>query len=252
MGHQVKIKLFFIIIFFGSILQASDIELPEPRGFINDFAGIISGEYELRMAALAQEVEEKTGAELVVVTVRDMGGLDEKEYANRLFEAWKIGKKGEDNGVLLFLALKERRVRIETGYGIESLIPDGFAGELLDTYVVEELRQGHYDLALYRGLTAIAGVIAEDAGVQVTGTVRVSRDVRSRGDKNGGTCSGTIFIIILAFLIIITRGRIIPWLLLGSLMGGGRGGGFGGGGFGGGFGGFGGGMSGGGGVSRGF
>lgn len=248
-----KLVIYFLgSILLSSVLYGNDLYLLKPRGFINDFAGVIGQEYEDRMASIAEEVERKTGAELAVVTVQNMGGLDVKDYANRLFEAWKIGKREQDNGVLLFLAVTERRVHIETGYGIEPIIPDGFAGEILDRYVLPDLKDGNYGPGLYRGLIAIAGVIAEDKGVRVTGVGSVSRNGQTRQDGRGSTCSGSLFLIILVLLIIITRGRIIPWLLLGSMMGGGRGGGFGSGGFGGGFGGFGGGMSGGGGASRGF
>lgn len=250
---SIKSMFCFLGMFIsGSMLFGNDLYFPKPIGYVNDFAGIIEQEYEDKMNVIAEEVENKTGAELVVVTIQDMGGLDEKDYTNRLFETWGIGKKEQGNGLLLFLTITERRVRIETGYGIEPIIPDGLAGDLLDRYVLPDLKNGNYGLGLYRGVIAIANIIAEDADVVLNGIASVSRNDQSRQDGRGSTCSGSLFLIILVLLIIITRGRIIPWLLLGSMMGGGRGGGFGGGGFGGGFGGFGGGMSGGGGASRGF
>lgn len=224
---------------------------PKPRGAVNDYAGVISSAYEQKMEALAREVLQKTHTSLVVLTVKDMGGLSEDEYANRLFRdpSWGIGFKGEDKGVLFLLSMQERRVRIETGYGVESILPDGLTGEILDRYVVPDLKQGNAGRGLYRGMLAVADVVAKDAGVQITGSSYQTRQpYSSRGKRGSGLGTLIIFII----LMIVTRGRILPWLFLGAMMGGGRGGYSGGGGFGGGFGGFGGGMSGGGGSSRGF
>ncbi|MDZ7290733.1 MAG: TPM domain-containing protein [candidate division KSB1 bacterium] len=229
---------------------------PEPRGYVNDFANVIPSNLASQMEAICQELQEKTGAELAVATFASIGDEDPDDYANRLFEKWGIGKKGKDNGVLLFLTLGERRrVRIETGYGIEGIIPDITAGRILDNYVVPELRRGDYGAGLLAGTKAIAGVIAEDAGVQITGAVRPNlRRETSRDD--GFPLS---WLILLLILILFVRPRWL-WPLL-YLLGssgrsrhsdwGGFGGGFGGFG-GGGFGGFGGGGSGGGGAGRSF
>ena len=218
---------------------------------VHDFARVISPSYENRLEILAREVLQKTGATLVVVTVEDMGGSSIEEYAAGLYEAWGIGQKGEDKGVLFILAIQERKVHIEVGYGLEGLLPDGLVGEILDRYAVPDFQDGNYGRGFLRSMLSVSEIIARDAGVTITGvgTPRSSPSQTSTRRRGGGL----FFIILMIFLMIVTRGRILPWLFLGLLMGGGgRGGSFGGGGFGGGFGGFGGGMSGGGGASRGF
>ncbi len=229
-------------------------QLPEPTGrAVNDFAGVISSSDEQQMEALATEVFEKTGAALVVATVENMGGLSEEEYAVRLFQEWGIGQAGKDNGILFLLAMEERRTHIEVGYGLEGLISDGDAGEILDRYGVPDFRNGDYGLGFYRSMLAVADIIARDAGVQLTGSPGTESLPSSERQSSGGF--GSLFVVIIFIvLMIVTKGRILPWLLLGMLSGGGRGGGGfkGSGGFGGGFGGFGGGRSGGGGASRGF
>jgi uncharacterized protein len=151
--------------------------------------------------------------------------------------------------------MDERRIRVETGYGIESVLPDGKVGEIMDRYMVPFLRRSQFGKALYNGTAAFADVVARDAGVQLdfggqrTGPVEV--------EKEGG--AGRLFpILLLVFIVIgvLGRGRglsflfLLPWLFLGGPGSRGTGGGFGG--FSGGFGGFGGGMSGGGGATRGF
>jgi uncharacterized protein len=248
MKRWVLVPFLFCALYSWAIPQSE--RLPRYRGWVNDFAGVISSYYEEKMSVLAAEVKRKTGAETAVVTVEDMGGLEIEEYAVKLFETWGIGEQGKDNGILLLLAMAERKVRIEVGYGLEGILPDGRVGDILDTSVLPDFRNNDFGRGLYMGLVEVTRVIADDAGVEIAYTRRVERPSRSSERRSGG---GLFFIIFLIFLMIVTRGRILPWLFLGMMMGGGRGGGgFSGGGFGGGFGGFGGGMSGGGGASRGF
>jgi uncharacterized protein len=151
---------------------------------------------------------------------------------------------------MIFLALKERRIRIETGYGVEGILPDGLVGEILDKYAVPFLKSGEYGKGLYNALAAVSVAIAKDADVELTGEVKVYRAPQRRVRRFG--FFPLIFLIFILFSF-LRRGRrgLLPLLLLSSMGGrGGFGGGFGG--FSGGFGGFGGGMSGGGGAGRGF
>ena len=204
------------------------------------------------MESLAREVWQKTGTAVVVVTVATVGeNEDYRMYANGLYKAWGIGKKGEDKGVLIFLAVKERKIRIETGYGVEGILPDGLVGEILDKYVLPQLKAGDYGKGLYNAVYACSAYIAKDAGVQLSGSAIPYRTKVRAENKGIGVVGIIIFLIIAALLLGTKTGRsMLPWLLLLFLSGGGRGGG--GGGFSGGFGGFGGGGSGGGGSDRGF
>ena len=229
-------------------------DFPSPRGYVNDFSRVIDAGTTERLTALCQELEQKTGAELTVVTVATVGDYDFEDYSNRLFERWGIGKRGKDNGVMLFLTTGERRVRIEVGYGLEGPLPDITAGRLLDTYVLPDLRRGDYSAGLWKGAQAIAGVIAADAGVEISGAVRPElRQQRDRGPQ--GRSGFSKILMVLFILMLLFRPRWLWPLLLMGMGGRGRGGrwgGFGGGFGGGGFGGFGGGGGGGGGASRGF
>ena len=238
-----------------SPLAPSSVEaqrFPKPRGAVNDFAGVISAQYIRSLDNLAREVLQKTGTSVVLVTQKSIEGNDPADYASKLYEAWGIGKKGEDKGVLIFLALKERRVWIETGYGVEGILPDGLVGEILDKYVVPHFKKGDYDKGLASAAVAVSSVIAEDAGVSLTGvpTRHESKRVTRRPAMN--LFSLILFFIVLSMLLGTRRGRaILPFVIL-MFLAGGRGGGGGFGGFSGGFGGFGGGLSGGGGAGRGF
>ncbi len=253
LGTRGKIILFLCTAIFITLLTSISFaaeKYPSPRGAVNDFANVIDSANAARMEALAREVLQKTGTAVVVATVDTVGeNEDYNLYANGLYKAWGIGKKGEDKGVLIFLTVKERKIRIETGYGVEGILPDGLVGEILDKYVIPLLKEGNYGKALYNAMYACSAYIAKDANVQLSGSPAPYR-TRARAENKGINVFGIIFFLIVAALLLGTRtGRsMLPWLLL-ILLSGGRGGG---GGFSGGFGGFGGGGSGGGGAGRGF
>ena len=226
---------------------------PSPRGTaVNDFANIIDQENAIKMEALAREVLQKTGTAVVVATVETIGENEEYNlYANGLYKAWGIGEKGKDKGVLIFFTLKERKIRIETGYGVEGILPDGLVGEILDKYALPFLKKGHYGKGLYNAMYACSAYIAKDAGVQISDSPMPYRTRVQQGKIKIGPFEIIFFLIAAAVLLGTRTGReMLPWLLL-IFLSGGRGGG-GGGGFGGGFGGFGGGGSGGGGAGRSF
>jgi len=108
-----KLVLFFVLSYCSLVTHAfCGDKIPAPEGWVNDFAGVISKDYSDKLNNLIQELEEKTSAEVAVVTISSIYPYDEKEYARMLFDSWKPGKKGKDNGVLVLLALKERRWRI--------------------------------------------------------------------------------------------------------------------------------------------
>jgi uncharacterized protein len=253
LGSRGKIILSLCTAIFITLLMSASFaaeKYPSPRGAVNDFANVIDSANAARMEALAREVLQKTGTAVVVATVSTIGeNEDYSLYANGLYKAWGIGKKGEDKGVLIFLTVKERQVRIETGYGVEGILPDGLVGEILDKYVVPLLKEGNYGKALYNGMYACSVYIAKDAGVQLSGSPAPYR-TKARAEKKGINIFGIIIFLIVAALLLGTRtGRsMLPWLLL-LFLSGSRGGGSG---FSGGFGGFGGGGSGGGGAGRSF
>jgi len=254
MGKYVKgyLKLSFLLFLLIFDIGLSQVDFPKPIGFVNDFAGVISGEYKNKMEIIARELQRKTGAEVAVVTIKTTGDMDYNEYANRLYEKWGIGKKGVDEGVLILNAVEDRTIRIETGYGVEGILPDGLCGEVRDNYIIPFLKKGEYGEGLLNGMLAIVSIIAKDKGVTITGEMPKSVPSGTRGvSGKGGVGIGGSIITLIVILMLLSRGGILPFFLLGSLMGSRRSvwsssGGFGG--FGGGFGGFGGGLSGGGGA----
>jgi uncharacterized protein len=233
---------------------------PELTKPVNDFAGVIDSASDAAIDAMIRELQEKAGDVVVVATVPTVEPYGAaKEYAVKLFEnrGRGIGQKGKDNGVLILLAMKERRLEIEVGYDLEQWITDGFTGQV-SREIAPVLTAGRFGEGLLAGTERIVGRIAQARGVTLTG-VRTFQREQSRDVTPIGM--STLFWLFIAFLIISRIGgggrrrrrfwgRGGGWSSgVGPFGGGFGGGGFGGGGggFGGGFGGFGGGRSGGGG-----
>ena len=252
-----------IFLFLTPQTSFSQNNFPKPKGYVSDFSNVIPAAVEQKISTICLELQQKTGSQIAVVSVETVGDEYYTEYANKLFEAWGIGQRGKENGVLLFNTIKERRFRLEVGYGLEDVIPDGLAGEIRDNYVFPYFRKDDYGNGFLAGTLAVASIVAKSAGVELTGAIRLQPARRVSSRKSAGSKFGRFILLALLFLFFIGRGRgrggLLPLLLLGGLAGRGRhygGGGFGGfssgGGFGGGFGGFGGGMSGGGGAGGGY
>jgi uncharacterized protein len=250
----------FLLFFVCGLLNAQN--LPTPSGYVNDLAGVIDSPSRQRIDAVCQELQEKTGAQLAIVTVPSMEGEPIEDYAVKLFGRWGIGDKEKSKGVLLLLALEERRSRIEVGYGLEAVITDGTAGDLL-RQLRPYFRSNQYGAGLYAGASELANLIARNAGVTLS-YQPVDRIRNRRETSSGGMQLVSILLVLLALFVVpffiggggsggFTSSGRRPYRRGGYSGGWGGFGGFGGsggggGGFGG-FGGFGGGMSGGGGSS---
>jgi len=245
MIKPLKAALVVLTIFLVCSCRAQEIraiEAPKPIGRVNDFANVIPEEYRAKLDALIREIDDKTSAEIAVVTVGSIAPLDENGYARLIFDTWKIGKKGKDNGVLILLAVKERRWRIESGYGLEGILPDGRCGEIGRAYMVPLFKEGKYGEGVYRGVGAVARVIAKDSGVTLDSLAGLKPAQISRVDNSMSPLEALFLLIfiLIGLLIFISDkcfgdGRYSTGGYGGGSWGGG--GGFGGGGGGGGFGG---------------
>jgi uncharacterized protein len=198
-------RLCFFLVFLNLAVFARGENIPQPQGWVSDFAEVISSSYREKLTSLIQEVEEKTSSEILVVTAETIAPYDEVSYARLLFDNWKPGKKGKDNGVLVLLAVKERRWRIETGYGVEGILPDGLCGEIGRNYMVPLFKSGNYGEGLYNGVTAIARVIAKNANVDIGGLEAAS----FRDERNAKKQLPAVFLVIFS-LVFFTLWNI-PW-----------------------------------------
>ncbi len=247
----------FIASFSASALDTSKLK---PKGYVNDFAGVMSAGGAQTLENYCAQVEQATGAQIAVVIVKSLDNEPIELASVRLFKEWGIGKKGKDEGLLLLLSIAEKKQRAEVGYGLEGDITDGYAGSVLRG-IRPILRQGDYAGALLAAVQQFAGKIAQSKGVQIqSATPTPPPESYTSSEPKGIPWPLIIIGIVILFALLRSRGGgggggLLTGLILGNLLGGGQGGGgwggggFGGGGGGGGFGGFGGGGSGGGGAS---
>jgi uncharacterized protein len=253
------ILLFFVAVFMGAnTLKAQNVlEKPSTPTLVTDLAGVLSPTEKQFLENKLVSIDDSSSNQIAVVILPTLDGYPIEEYATKLFRTWGIGNKKTNNGILLLVAINDRIVRIEVGYGLEGAIPDITANNIINNDIKPAFKQGAY----FEGINTATDDIAKAA----VGEYKVARQKKAK-DKGG---SFFLFLIIV-FVIVAIVGRkggnggsniggggfsdIATGMLLGSLLGGGGRHGGGGGGFsgGGGFGGFGGGSSGGGGASGGW
>jgi uncharacterized protein len=245
-----------IFFFLASSLFALDVNSLKPQGYVSDFAHVLTPQSRQTLEEYCGRVEQVTGVQMAIVTIPTLDGNPVEDVANALYRKWGVGKKGKDEGIMLLVAVQDHKDRIEVGYGLEPILPDGFAGGVLRQARVL-MRQGAYGQALLVAADEMGSRIAQAKGVSLDFSSRPRRPAPTRGPKIPFIAIAIIAVIVLA---LFSRGGggggFLAGMILGNLLGGGRGGGWGGGGGfggggggGGGFGGFGGGDSGGGGAS---
>ncbi len=259
MRKRVLALLLLVLAWSGLVVGERVQDLPAPTNYVNDFAGVLSPGTLASLNALCAQVDRQAHAQLAVVTVKNLDGEPIENFATALEDKWKVGKKGTDRGLLLILATDDRKYRIEVGYGLEGILPDGRVGDI-GRQMVPYLRQNDYDGAVTMAVRQIAGVIAADAGVTLNTGLRpgYAPAQQPKPLSLGEVLVLGVILLLVIFFLARVGGSGLLGFLIGMFLGGGGGGrggggyggggGFGGGG-GGGFGGFGGGSSGGGGAS---
>lgn len=253
------------------LLAAPDAKsLPKPTGYVSDLANVVDPAAKENLEQFCTRVERELGVQFAIVTVDTVGDTPIEDYALDLFRTWGIGSKKDNSGVLLLLAVKDHRDRVQTGRGIEPYITDGFAGSTLRS-MVPNLRAGNYSAALTAGARQMALQIAQGKNVSFDEGTPIAEPAQPETSRGLPIHQIVVGLLILFVLLSLFRrggggggnyrggGGSGFWtgLILSQLLnsGGRGGGGWGGGGFGGdsggggGFGGFGGGDSGGGGAS---
>ncbi len=231
-------------------------ELPVPQKYVEDRANIISEISEKGLNGYLQELEQKTGAQMIVLTIDTTGDIPIETYAVELATRWKLGQKGKDNGVLVVVAKADRAYRIEVGYGLEGILPDSLCGTIGRTFFVPNFQNGKFSEGIFEGVVVMVHKIAEENNIKITGMPSMS-DLRKKAYERQNPYFSLIYLLVIfPFLInyLLRRSRYSsywwggPPIIYGGPRGFGSGGSGGFGGFGS-FGGGGGGSFGGGGAS---
>jgi uncharacterized protein len=235
---KIFIALSFFI--FTGVGFCEEADFRDYAGYVNDYAGVLSGETAAKLTALSSEIENKTTSQLAILTIDTTSPLDIETYAVKIFEKWGIGQKGKNNGVLILVAVKDRAVRIEVGYGLEGAIPDALAKNIIEKSMVPFFKKGDYDSGVLQASAVVSRLIAAEYNVEITELDNIKIGAPSKEP------SIFDFLFMIFVIIILVRARLFWFLPIlgprnrkGGYWGGSGGFGSGSGGFGGGFGGFG-------------
>jgi uncharacterized protein len=165
----IPVLLLGAFLFVRPLAAEAPEEVVNPRqaygGFVSDGGGVLGPEYVGLIDGVCRDLQAKTGVEMAVVTVGDLGGLEIEEFAEKLFRRLGVGAAGKDNGLLLLCSRDDRSVRLEVGYGLESAIPDARASGLLDANAVPYLGKGEFGRGLFLAARAVASAAAASQGV---------------------------------------------------------------------------------------
>lgn len=159
MLHRLLLLVIFSLIFSAI---ASALDVPTLRGRVNDYAGVMQANQVQSLESQLAELERATGHQVVVLTIPTLDGEDIGGFSIRVAENWKIGKKGFDDGVILVVAVKDRKLRLEVGYGLEGLLPDAMAKRVTADYIVPHFRQQDYAGGIVAGIAAVDKIIRKE------------------------------------------------------------------------------------------
>lgn len=252
-------SIFLVFLFFSFSVTAAN-KIPEPTNYkyLNDYIGAVTDEDAKSIISIGKELEDKTGAQAVVVVIDSTNGIPIEDYANNLFRTWGIGQKNKDNGLLVLLAVNDKAWKVEVGRGLEGAIPDALSNRVMDSLAKPSFIDSNYSEGLLKSYSTFSDYIATEYEITLDKSLNIS--LPNNTNYNKGSSIGTfiiagVFILLFLLDIIFNGGRVSSTILqiifisnLGRRNGprGGSGGG------GGGFGGFGGGSSNGGGSSGGW
>ncbi|MGI6091575.1 MAG: TPM domain-containing protein [Veillonellaceae bacterium] len=243
--------VFYLMLSVSAWAQPQIPPVPTSSIYVQDYAGVLSGDNKARINQLGSQIAAKSKAQVVVVTVKTLDGAPIDEYALSILRKWGIGDKKLNNGVLMLIAVNDRQSRIEVGYGLEGALPDAKTGRIQDKYMIPYFQRGDYNTGIYNGYQALIGEVAKEYNIQVStdakAVVQTNQIQTSMWDDLPWWAQ---ILIVAGFLLLF----IIDWMFFGGSItylilslirfrGGGGGGG-------GGHGGYGGGSGGGGGSSR--
>ncbi|MBI4848663.1 MAG: TPM domain-containing protein [Nitrospirae bacterium] len=226
--------MFLLCLCLSAASVFAEVTIPDkPYNHVVDLAGIISDDVEGALNGYLLELEQKTTAQMVVLTIGSLeGGSLEDLSISIAHNKWKLGQKGKDNGVLLLVSLQDRKYRFEIGYGLEGVLPDSLTGTIGRQYLVPYFRQGDYSTGIYTATLAVIHTIAADASVEIAGMPKMRNRSASRGRGKPSLLNmvfAALFFIGLIYMF-IRHPRLLLLFLAMNMLGGGRRSGWGGGG----------------------
>ncbi|MDO8740523.1 MAG: TPM domain-containing protein [Candidatus Woesearchaeota archaeon] len=190
MKKAILLSMIFLLVYF-----VSAINFPKPVGYVNDFAGIIDSNDEVKISNFLADLEKNTTVEIAVVIMDSLNGTGIEEYSVKLFEEWGIGKKENDNGLLLLIAINDRAYRFEVGYGLEGTLNAAMLGRIGRDILNPYFARQEYGEGVYNVLAEISGVIKKDPDA-------VAKYQAQKININMSGFSSPLIMLYLTFLVI--------------------------------------------------
>lgn len=219
--------LFLLFFLLQSGASAENIKLPAPIGdiYVQDFAKVLTDAEAAEIRSLGRTIEDQTTAQISVLTVDSIGEHTMEEFANEAFRKYGIGDETQNNGVLLVMAVTDRLIRIEVGYGLEGRIPDGKAGRILDQNAIPYLKNGEHNKAILETYKVLAKEVLAEYGEE-GGSTPPTKAQQSAANEGGGIPAWLLIIIVIVVVFLDFKffGGTLTYLLL-SIISMGRGGG---------------------------
>lgn len=209
-GLRLRDLLSIVLVFVGLVglgpaVRAAEPAFPALTGRIVDAAGLLDGAARQRIEGKLAAHEAKTTDQIVVATVPTLGDLTVEEYGNRLFRQWALGQKDRNNGILLLVAPKERKLRIEVGYGLEGTLTDALSKVIITTAIAPRFKQGDYAGGIEAGVDAIASILTGDAE-------EWQRRAAVRQDEPSEFVSVLVFLaVVFVFVVIVSIMMRTSW-----------------------------------------
>ena len=190
---------FSLLFILAATIKVWAVEGP-PADYIEDRAGIIDASTKAGLSSRLKSLNEKTGIQMVVLTVPSTEGIAIEEYSIERAQKWGIGQKGKDNGILFVVAVNDKKYRIEVGYGLESVMPDSLAGSIGRQYMVPKFRQGDFSGGINDAANAVIGTVAKAYGTEVEGAAPAAPVKQSRG--KGKSIPSAFFLLFIAIIVL--------------------------------------------------
>lgn len=206
----MKKKILALGLFALSLLVSAQVKILEPYGYVNDFANIIPDDVEQQLEARLRAYEQQTTIEFAVVTIQSLEGLVIEDYSIQLAEKWRVGKKDKDNGVILLIAVDDKKLRLEVGYGLEGDLPDITCQRILDYKIVPYFKKGDYSGGIMAGVDAVIeklGTLSPEERLE-------QRKEKERRQKEAIKKAGTVVLAIIIFAAFIVLVVILTKALI--------------------------------------
>lgn len=232
--YKLTLLLSLLLVFLTTVPcfakdgKKSDFPKPTTEFFVNDFADVISDSDEEKIMKIGASLNKQTTAQVVVVTVDSLDGSQVSDYALKLGREWGVGDKEKNNGVVLLLAVSERKVTIQVGYGLEGRLTDGKTGRILDNYAIPYFKENDFSKGLLETYKAISSEVYDEYNVEPEITYEYNEYYEPEKSffESASEVIGTVITIIFVIIIVSTPGgrRLLRLVLLRNFLDGGRGG----------------------------